>query len=101
MYVYILACADDSYYVGVTNNIDRREAEHNEGTSDTAYTYSRRPVKLVYVEMFLDPIQAIDFEKKLKGWSRAKKKAWIEERYNDLPNLAECKNKTSHKNYKK
>lgn len=101
MFVYILECADNSYYVGVTNNIDRRESEHNEGISNTAYTNKRRPVKLVYVETFLDPVQAIDFEKKLKGWSRAKKKAWIEERYYDLPDLAECKNKTSHKNHKR
>lgn len=88
MYVYILLCADESYYTGVTNDLDRRIAEHNEGISGTAYTFKRRPVKLAYHEVFTDPTIAINFEKKIKGWSRAKKLALIEGRYNDLPELA-------------
>src|SRR5690349_19414120 len=77
MYTYILYCADDSFYVGVTNNIDRRLAEHQDGINETAYTYSRRPVKLVYFKIFCYPIEAIKYEKQLKGWSRKKKIALI------------------------
>jgi putative endonuclease len=77
MYVYILKCSDDSYYVGVTNNIETRVNQHNSGTNPGAYTYKRRPVHLVFYEGFLNPNAAIAFEKKIKGWSRKKKEALI------------------------
>ncbi len=44
-YVYILECADDSYYTGITNNLERRFNEHKEGNSPNSYTKSRRPLK--------------------------------------------------------
>lgn len=78
MYVYILLCNDNSYYTGVTNNIGRRFAEHQEGIDHGCYTYSRRPLKLVLVKEFDNPKEAIAFEKQVKGWSRAKKKALID-----------------------
>ncbi len=74
-WVYLLRCADGSYYTGVTNNIDRREWEHNAGILECAYTHSRRPVKLVYADVHADINQAIAWEKHVKGWSRAKKRA--------------------------
>ena len=52
------------------------------------YTHSRRPVQLVYFCQFMDIEQAIEFEKKIKKWSKAKKQALIEGRFDDLPNLA-------------
>jgi putative endonuclease len=73
MYVYILKCSDNSYDTGVTNNIERRVAEHNSGLNTACYTYARRPLKLVYSEKFQTAIEAISMEKKLKGWSRKKK----------------------------
>lgn len=76
-YVYILKCADNSYYTGFTNNVDERFMQHNEGLIPTAYTHHRRPVELVWVEMFTDPNQAIAIEKQIKGWSRRKKEALI------------------------
>lgn len=76
-YVYIALCSDNSFYVGITNNVDKREGEHNAGIDPSSYTYSRRPVKVVYVEDFCDPNQAIVREKQLKGWSRKKKEALI------------------------
>ena len=96
LYVYILKCADESYYVGVTNDVELRLAQHNSGRSETAYTNSRLPVELVYVEQYQDYNQAIAREKQIKGWSRAKKEALIRENWDKLRTLAECKNETSH-----
>jgi putative endonuclease len=74
----MVECADGSFYVGVTNNVDRRIAEHNIGWDPTAYTHERRPVRLVYADNFHWIEDAIAWEKQLKGWSRAKKIALIE-----------------------
>jgi putative endonuclease len=101
MYVYILECSDNSYYVGVTNDVEARVEEHNSGLDKASYTHSRRPVKLVYEKLFFNPLDAIEYEKKLKGWSRAKKQALIENNIEKLKELSECGNKTSHKHYKK
>ncbi|HTL82307.1 MAG TPA: GIY-YIG nuclease family protein, partial [Bacteroidia bacterium] len=49
-FVYILKCADDSYYVGVTNDLQRRLEEHNNSEIEISYTFSRRPVTLVWHE---------------------------------------------------
>jgi putative endonuclease len=98
LYVYILKCADNSYYTGVTNSIDRRLIEHNEGYKVECYTFSRRPVTLVYFQICNSPQQAIELEKKIKGWSRAKKEALISENWKKLHELAICNNLTSHKN---
>jgi len=87
-WVYILQCSDDSYYTGVTNNIDSRIWEHNNDTDEDHYTYSRKPVKLVYCEYNHDIIQAIAREKQIKGWSRKKKEALMNEDYAELRRLA-------------
>ncbi len=62
-WTYILECADGSYYVGMTNNMERRLEEHQSGIDPFAYTFSRRPVKLVFTEMSNSPEQAIDLER--------------------------------------
>jgi len=67
LYVYILKCADESFYVGVTNDVELRVAQHNSGRSDFAYTNTRRPVELMYVESFEDFNRAIAREKQIKG----------------------------------
>jgi len=77
-FVYILVCADGSFYVGVTNDVDRRVAEHNLGEIEDAYTHERRPVRLVHCSGFSSVFDAISWEKQLKGWSRAKKRALID-----------------------
>jgi putative endonuclease len=75
--LYILKCADDSYYVGTARNgLDVRVAEHNSGILG-GYTASRRPVSLVFSEHFERITDAIAAERQLKGWSRAKKEALI------------------------
>lgn len=75
--VYILRRADGSYYTGLTNQEEPevREWEHNEGVHEDAYTSTRRPVKLVYAENFDLVVDAIAAERRIKGWSRAKKEA--------------------------
>lgn len=88
LYVYILECADGSYYTGVSNDVERRVSEHNEGLDKKAYTYKRRPVKLVYQVSFTDPYYAIALEKQIKGWSRKKKIALIKGEYDRLPELS-------------
>jgi len=75
-YVYILCCADGAYYVGHTDDIERRLAKHNTGDA-TGYTANRRPVELVFLDEFASRDEAIARERQLKGWSRAKKSALI------------------------
>lgn len=95
MYVYILICSDNSYYIGVTNNLEKRLIIHEKGINRTCYTVTRLPIKLVFFELFNNPESAIAFEKKLKGWSRKKKEALINKNYHLLPELS--KSKTSPK----
>jgi len=99
-YVYILQCTDKSYYTGITNNIELRLHEHNQGIDPNCYTYSRRPVILKFVQCFNNPVDAISAEKQIKKWSRKKKEALINSDWNRLHELAKCKNETSHVNYK-
>ena len=87
-YTYIVKCSDNSYYTGVTNDLDRRIAEHNDGSDPRSYTFSRKPVVLVFCEMFNDINQAIAFEKQAKGWSRRKKEAIISDEWHRLPELS-------------
>ena len=88
MAVYILQCADGAYYTGVTNDLDRRFEEHQSGINSTAYTFKRRPVKLVFFEWFPDADQAISFEKQVKGWRREKKETLIRRDWAALPKLS-------------
>ncbi|MBV8390485.1 MAG: GIY-YIG nuclease family protein [Mucilaginibacter sp.] len=87
-FVYILLCSDNSYYTGITNDIDRRFYEHQTGENPKCYTYKRRPLKLVFCERFTDVNQAIAFEKQVKGWRRAKKEALINGNWELLPELS-------------
>ena len=77
-WVYILFCADGSYYTGMTNNLETRLAQHQEGTDSGSYTYKRRPVKLVFQQSFREVTDAIRAEKQIQGWSRKKKEALID-----------------------
>ena len=99
--VYIVKCKDGSYYTGVTNDLEKRIAEHNSGTIPDSYTYSRRPVELIFAYGFQDGNLAIKFEKKIKGWTRVKKEALIKWDWEKIRSLAECTNETSHVHFKK
>jgi putative endonuclease len=86
-YMYILQCADGSYYVGSTRNLDRRLWEHQEGLG-AAYTSHRLPVALVYAYEFERVAEAFAMEKRVQGWSRKKREALIRGDYAALPGLA-------------
>ncbi|MEM6894504.1 MAG: GIY-YIG nuclease family protein [Bacteroidota bacterium] len=87
-YVYILRCSDGSFYTGVTSNLMKRIKDHNEGRYPDSYTFSRRPVELVYYAKFTDFRIAIEREKQIKKWSKTKKQALIDGEYAKLPNLS-------------
>ncbi len=90
-FVYILECSDGLYYTGVTNNVERRVFEHNEGRDPKSFTYKRRPVILRYWLRFTDINQAIAWEKQLKGWGRKKKEALFNEDWQEIKILAKSK----------
>lgn len=90
-YVYILKCSDNTYYTGVTSNLTQRMFQHNLGFYPDCYTFSRRPVALVFYAEFTDINFAIEKEKQIKKWSKAKKEALIRGEYDTLPNLARKK----------
>ncbi len=73
-HVYMLRCRDGSYYVGHTDDIAVRIAQHQAGTFD-GYTATRSPVELVFSAELETRIEALEREMQLKGWSRAKKAA--------------------------
>ncbi len=76
-FVYILECADESLYVGCTNDLERRIKQHNESKWGAHYTKIRRPVVLKYSEKFPTLILARRRESEIKGWRREKKLALI------------------------
>ena len=87
-YVYILQCADDSYYVGLTRqDLDARYQEHTSGHYG-GYTSTRRPLKLMWSEQFGRLTDAIACERRLKGFRREKKEALIRGELSALPGLA-------------
>ncbi|MGA8247861.1 MAG: GIY-YIG nuclease family protein [Nocardioides sp.] len=86
-WVYLLECADGSYYTGSTVDLERRLSQHQEGEG-AAYTRRRRPVRLVWSAAFDRIDEAYAFEKRVQGWNRAKRTALIEGRLGDLPELA-------------
>ena len=75
-FVYILRCSDGSLYIGATTDLEWRVARHNEGRA-SAFTAMRRPVRLVFYEMFPNIAQAVARERQLKGWTKAKKEALV------------------------
>jgi len=91
-YVYILECSDNSYYTGVTSNLEARLTKHQSGFyGGKSYRYSRRSVNLVFTPTFTNINITIEKEKQIKKWSRTKKEALIEGRFDDLINLTKKK----------
>jgi putative endonuclease len=97
-YMYILECADGSFYTGSTKNLPRRLWQHQNGLGAN-HTKKRLPVKLVYAEAFDHVADAFCREKQVQGWSRSKKLALIHSDWNKLPLLAECQNASHHQYY--
>jgi len=87
-HLYILRCADGSYYVGTTiASLEQRLAKHQRGAYD-GYTARRRPVELVFQQHFERLDDAAAAERQVKGWRRDKKEALIRGDFASLPSLA-------------
>ena len=86
-FVYMLECADGSYYVGSTWDLERRVGEHNEGLG-ASFTHQRRPVTLRWSAFFARVDDAFLAEKRLQGWGRAKRRALIDGKVHLLKGLA-------------
>jgi putative endonuclease len=90
-YVYVVKCRDGSLYVGTTRaSLEVRIAQHNAGTF-AGYTQTRRPVELIFSEWFDHVTDAVAAERRLKGWSRAKKLAFIRGDFGLVQQLAKRK----------
>ncbi len=96
-YMYILECADGTYYTGSTKDLELRVWEHAE-FKGANYTRKRLPVRLAYYEEFSRIDEAFNREKQVQGWSHAKKKALVEQDFGGLHKLAECKNESHFDN---
>ena len=92
-YMYILECADGSYYTGSTRDLERRLWEHQNGLGAN-HTSKRLPVRLVYCEECDRVDDAFYREKQVQGWSRKKKEALMASDMNQLHLLAVCRNET-------
>ena len=90
-YVYILKCSDETYYTGFTSNLEKRIESHQTGTYAGSYTSDKRPLELVLYAEFTMASIAIETEKQIKKWSKAKKEALINGEYEKLSNLAKKK----------
>ena len=86
-FMYILECSDHSDYTGGTRDIDKRFWEHQQGLG-AKYTRTRLPVKFVYGEEYDRIEDAYYREKQVQKWARKKKQALIDNRFEDLPQLA-------------
>jgi putative endonuclease len=92
--IYILRCADGSYYTGITRRtVDERVSEHAQKLVKGCYTESRLPVELVFSEYYERTDEAVAAERRIKGWSRAKKEAMMRGDFAALPALAKRKAK--------
>lgn len=87
-YAYLLRCSDGSYYVGHTDDIELRMAQHQTGVLG-GYTARRRPVELLWSDSFMTRDEAFWAEQKLKGWSRAKKEALMAGDWGRVSELAQ------------
>jgi predicted GIY-YIG superfamily endonuclease len=87
--VYILRCRDNSYYTGVTSNLERRLDEHYH--SETGYVAKRKPFEYLWSDEFANIDDAIACEKQVKGWSRAKKEALMRGDWAEIQRLAHVK----------
>ena len=87
-WVYILRCADGSYYTGHTDNLEKRVAEHKKGALTGCYTFKCRPVKLMFSHDFPTRDEALASEQQIKGWSRKKKEAMMRGDWAEVSRLA-------------
>jgi len=89
-WVYIVKCADSSYYTGHTDSLERRLQQHHMGTIAGCYTLKRRPLQLVFSQDFPTREEALASEWQIKGWSRKKKEAMIRGDWAEVSRLAKA-----------
>jgi putative endonuclease len=77
--VYMLRCVDGSFYVGQTDQLEIRLVQHHDGAFPACYTFEKRPVELVWFEEFVSRDEALNRERQIKGWSRKKKIALMDQ----------------------
>ena len=94
-WVYIIRCADGSYYTGHTDNLEQRICEHTSGASANCYTFKRRPLELVFSQDFVSREEALASEQQIKGWSRKKKEAMIRSDWVEVSRLAKSNHSES------
>ena len=96
-WVYILRCADNSYYTGHTDNLEKRIQQHHTGEIPSCYTFKRRPLQLVFSQDFPTRVEALASEQQIKGWSRKKKEAMMRGDWAEVSRLAKSKTFTLNK----
>ena len=89
-WVYILHCADNSYYTGHTDNLETRFSQHQTGEND-CYTARRQPLKLIWSQECSSREEALSAERQIKGWSRRKKEAMMRGDWTEVSRLAQSK----------
>jgi predicted GIY-YIG superfamily endonuclease len=94
-FVYMLRCSNGSFYVGHTDDLEKRMAEHDAGVG-CDHTRRLRPVTLLYVCEFPTREEALASERQLKGWSRAKKQALVEGDWDRIVALARRRSVTRY-----
>ncbi len=99
-FVYILHCADGTYYTGSTSDVMRRIYEHQNGISPIAYTCRRRPIKLVWADEVSTLDEALGFERQIKGWSRKKKEALIRGNIESIHDIVSRERKEKESKFK-
>jgi len=90
-HTYILECADGSYYVGSTVDLERRLWQHNNDPEGPVYTRRRRPVRVVWSAEYDSIEDAFHYEKQIQGWNRKKREALIRGDFEALPDLSRRK----------
>jgi len=86
-YLYILKCINGAYYIGHTDNIEKRMSEHDQGLIKNCYTTNKRPVELIFLQTFPTRDAAFHAERQIKGWSRKKKEAFMENNWDKIKQL--------------
>ncbi len=100
--VYILLCADGSYYTGSAADVEARLSQHQEGIYPESYTFGRRPLKLIWCsDEVIRYSEALAFEKQVKGWGRAKKEALIRGDFGQIHEIVTAERERREKNRKK
>ena len=81
-YLYVVRCSDDTLYTGITTDLKRRLNEHNTSKRGAKYTKTRRPINLVYYELYQSRSNAQKAEHKFKKLTREQKEKKIQKRHN-------------------